>query len=406
MKRPLMRKQFSLFRSIFPVGLIAVLLLFCVAVSLAFVHQYVVVLGVASNYLNTEEMIAFTNSVFRYQHDSSYYSSGLIALDRAGYGGFSHYFLMNPMLPFIVIAIILLICVVFVYNWREKRERIAREEDSRRMINWIQSEAVEEIYSPFYSIALVNAIVAQKKRMQKQKEIHNEDTTRIMHYMEDISHQLKTPLTVVRVACERLVIQNSSARAVAETCLSQINKMTILIQDLLQLGRFDCNKQKKNFSHVNAQELLETITNDLEFVASPQKITFELIGSSSTCWFCDSYWIKQAIGNILKNCIEHSSDSQIRIRYESNENTNHITIEDNGCGFPPGYEQQVFQRFSFGSTTKTDSSGLGMAIAQEAIKMHYGSVSAANRPDGGAIFRIVFPRFDANDIYSPQKSTM
>lgn len=399
MKHSLKKSHNNLFGTPLFVGFTAVAILFCIAVSLAFIYRYIVILGAASHFLTPEEMSAFINSLFRYSSDNSFYSSGLTALHQAGYGGFFHYFLMNPLMPFLIISILLLICVILVCFWKSKRERIAREEDTRRMINWIQSEEAEEICSPFYSVALVNAIAEQKRRLQRQDEIHNEDTAKIMHYMEDISHQLKTPLTVIRVACERLSMDNPSAEPVAETCLWQISKMTALIQDLLQLGRFDCNRQKKNFSYVNAQELLETVTNDLTFVALPKNLTFEVIGGSNVSWYCDSHWIKEAIGNILKNCIEHASDSEIQIRYESDEHFNRITIEDSGCGFPSGYEQQVFQRFSFGSTTKTDSSGLGMAIAQEAIKLHYGSVSAANRPEGGAVFRIVFPRFDANHLY-------
>lgn len=399
MKHPWMGKQSDLFGKIFPVGMGAVLLLLCVAVSLVFLHQYTVILGAVSDYLSPEEMTALVSGVFRHAQGSSNYTKGLMALERAGYGGFSHYFLMKPMLPCIVIAVTLLLCVVLVNHWSAKRERMAREEDNRRMIDWIQSGTTDAPSSPFYAPALIRAIADQKIRMQKQAEIHNEDTAKIMHYMEDISHQLKTPLSVIKVACERFALQNPSAAPVAETCLLQINKMTGLIRDLLQLGRFDCNKQKKNFAYFNAQELLETVVNDLAFVAAPKNVTIDMSGSADASWFCDGHWMKQAIGNILKNCIEHSSDSEIRIHYESNENANHITIEDNGCGFPPGYEQQVFQRYCFGSSTKTDSSGLGMAIAQEAIKLHFGSVSAANRPEGGVMFRIVFPRFDKNHIY-------
>lgn len=383
----------------FPVTLIVVLVMGFMALLSLFVLQQICLLGVLSKQMDSNQLTALINSNFRIQSLGESFTNGLRALRYAGYDSVFFFFLIRPTFPIVTITVIF--AAVGIASYTHKRRKVLKDiqEEEQKLVSWIHSEANHEIDSMYFSKAIIKAILSQKYLIKKQKELHEEDTTRIMHFAEDISHQLKTPLAVVRVACERLALQNDSVRVTAETCLSQISKMTDMIQDLLQLGRFDCQKQKMDFSLNNAYELLEVIANDLYFVAARKNISVEISGDSTILWYCDSYWIKEAIGNIVKNCIEHSADSPINIKFESSNTYNQIIIEDNGCGFEEGFESQIFERYSFGGKRRKEGAGLGMAIANEAIKMHYGKITAANRVEGGAVFHIFFPRVDADSIY-------
>lgn len=383
----------------FPVTLIVVLVMGFMALLSLFVLQQICLLGVLSKQMDSNQLTALINSNFRIQSLGESFTNGLRALRYAGYDSVFFFFLIRPTLPIVTITVIF--AAVGIASYTHKRRKVLKDiqEEEQKLVSWIHSEANHEIDSMYFSKAIIKAILSQKYLIKKQKELHKEDTARIMHFAEDISHQLKTPLAVVRVACERLALQNDSVRITAETCLSQISKMTDMIQDLLQLGRFDCQKQKMDFSLNNAYELLEVIANDLYFVAARKNISVEISGDSTILWYCDSYWIKEAIGNIVKNCIEHSADSPINIKFESSNTYNQIIIEDNGCGFEEGFESQIFERYSFGGKRRKEGAGLGMAIANEAIKMHYGKITAANRVEGGAVFHIFFPRVDADSIY-------
>lgn len=397
MKRTIKRGSCSFNILVFSIIL---LLLYGIAVSVLFIRQQIVILGIATNYVESENISKLINDFFHTPSNQTHYVEGLIALNHSGYSGFSQYYLSSPLLPILTFVIICLISAIIFHIWATRKTKEFQRSEEQKLLAWIRSKSTDEIISSICSDSILHAISEQKRLIQKQDALHNEDTAKIMHYMEDISHQLKTPLTVMQVACERLSMCDENSKPTAEICLLQISKMTQMIQDLLQLGRFDCNKQKKKFAYANAQELLETVTNDLVIIASPKNIHFEISGDPSTVFFCDTYWVKEAIGNILKNCIEHSSDSKVLIYYECNETSNHIQIEDHGCGFKSGFEEQIFQRYAFRRSSKGNGSGLGMAIAQEAIKMHYGIISASNRPEGGAVFRISFPRLDADAIYS------
>lgn len=379
---------------------IILLVMYGITVSVLFIRQQVIVLGITTNYVEQDNINKLINEFFHNPSSQTHYAEGLVALSNSGYSGFSQYYLLSPLLPILTFIIICLIGAIFFHIWATRRAKEFQQNEEQKLLAWIRSKSTDEITASICSDSILYAISEQKRLIQKQDALHNEDTAKIMHYMEDISHQLKTPLTVMQVACERLAMCDEISKPTAEICLLQISKMTQMIQDLLQLGRFDCNKQKKKFVYANAQELMETVTNNLVIIASPKNIDFEISGDPFAVFFCDTYWVKEAVGNILKNCIEHSSNSKILIHYECNGASNHIQIEDHGSGFKSGFEEQIFQRYAFRRSSKGNGSGLGMAIAQEAIKMHYGIITASNRPEGGAIFRISFPRLDADAIYS------
>ena len=85
--------------------------------------------------------------------------------------------------------------------------------------------------------------------------------------------------------------------------------------------------------------------------------------------------------------------------YGIEKNLNKIIIRDNGQGFMFGRENKIFERYFLGDRTKEGSSGLGLSIAQQVIKQHFGTITASNRECGGAEFLILFPQMDATTIY-------
>jgi K+-sensing histidine kinase KdpD len=109
--------------------------------------------------------------------------------------------------------------------------------------------------------------------------------------------------------------------------------------------------------------------------------------------------MQEVLKNILKNCIEHSPNGKIEIFYGREKNLNKIIIRDNGQGFMFGRENKIFERYFLGDRTKEGSSGLGLSIAQQVIKQHFGTITASNRECGGAEFLILFPQMDATTIY-------
>lgn len=364
------------------------------------IYQNTVLIGIFSEQLDFENALSCVNLLFSSgSSNTSAHQKGLLLLQNAGYSSTYRTFLTMDWsrITLLFFLILLVLFILFLINVRFEKRNIKNE--TQTITSWINGDSQTLPSVRYISESVTFAISLLKEKLQNQKQIHEADTERMMHYMEDISHQLKTPLAVIRVICEKLSLQDPKYSNSMNKCLQQVDKMSAMIHDLLQLGKFDCSKFVMNFSLIRAHELVETLINDLDHLAPQKNLEFIIQGDSKTSWFCDIFWMKEIIGNILKNCIEHSHNGEIILSYTETETMHHISIQDCGSGFSMGQEKTIFDRYSLGDRENQEGTGLGLAIAQQAIKLHFGSISAKNRLEGGAEFIITFPKLDTNTFY-------
>lgn len=361
-------------------------------------QRSVVMLGGLSPYLDERELQRGLNGLLS-DNGTATYELGMTTLREAGYAKTYLSLFLHPYRTLILSVLLVMCFLVLAWKLYFNHKRRTYFKDTDAVVEWISSDKIELPGSSYTPAPILQAITTLKINLNRQRIIHEEDSARIMHYMEDISHQLKTPLTVIRTVCERSEIHIQAAAEPMKICLAEVDKMTGMIRDLLQLGRFDCNKQKAHFEPVLAHDLIETVINELDLIAWNNGVEMHLQGPGDIQWYCDVFWMKEAIGNLLKNSIEHSRDSHITITYDSGSQNNRVLIQDEGSGFSRDIEKELFERYSFRGRSSQEGDGLGLAIANEVIKMHYGSITAQNRPEGGAEFHILFPRLDPQSIY-------
>lgn len=364
------------------------------------IYQNTVLIGIFSEQLDFENTLSCINLLFSSEDNHiAAYQKGLLILQNAGYSNTYRMFLTMDWsrMTLLLFTILFLLLMLFFIIRRQENRSIKRE--ILTITSWINGDSQTPPIVHYSPDSITFAISLLKEKLQKQKQIHEADTERMMHYMEDISHQLKTPLAVIRVICEKLSLQDTKHSDSMDKCLQQVDKMSAMIHDLLQLGKFDCSKFVMNFSFINAYEMIETLVNNLDNLAFRKNLEFIIHGNPETSWFCDIFWMKEIIGNVLKNCIEHSQDGEIILSYTETDTMHHISIQDCGSGFSVGQEKIIFDRYSLCDREKQEGTGLGLAIAQQAIKLHFGSIAAQNRLKGGAKFIITFPKLDANTFY-------
>jgi two-component system sensor histidine kinase KdpD len=103
--------------------------------------------------------------------------------------------------------------------------------------------------------------------------------------------------------------------------------------------------------------------------------------------------LEQVFVNLLENAVKHTpAGSQIGIRARNSDDAVEVEVSDRGPGLPPGGESQIFEKFYRGPQTGASGTGLGLAIARGIVQAHGGTLTADNRPGGGAVFRLTFPR--------------
>lgn len=365
------------------------------------IRQTICAIGVFSEELPAG---ACTQSISRILSGASpdAYQAGIDALRQAGYeGSYLPLFLRQFLGILLFLAIVLLLLFALCAVVLKRRQRI-RAFEIQQVVHWANNAepalsepiAAREIPAP-----VIDTILSLKQQLKQQKIIYEENTAQVLHYMENISHQLKTPLAVIRAICENLSLRIPETEEKMASCLAQADKMASLIRDFLQLGRFDCKKQRLHFGHISASDLIETVTNDLDAIARSKQLSFSVKGDTDIVWFCDAFWMEEILGNILKNCIEHSENGTIHITCKQDANRNQLTITDCGSGLKEGLEQKIFERYSSMTRDNKEGSGLGLSIAQQAMKLHFGIITAGNRPEGGVEFRLSFPQLDDRAIY-------
>ncbi|HHF7343818.1 TPA: two-component system sensor histidine kinase CpxA [Legionella feeleii] len=216
--------------------------------------------------------------------------------------------------------------------------------------------------------------------------------------LQDISHELRSPLARLQIAIE---LGRKKASQLAEVEFNRMEveclRLNTLIGEILEFARLDKSSSHLNKTVVNLSDLLNQIIEDANFELRNTKSGVILRKSQDYKLFLDERLIHRAIENIIRNALRYAApEPQVIVSLQSNEAHSeiHINIEDNGPGVPEEQLERIFNPFYRVDTSrekKTGGYGLGLAIAQQAIKLHHGNIQAMNRKEGGLLVRISLP---------------
>lgn len=229
-------------------------------------------------------------------------------------------------------------------------------------------------------------------RLREQKRNLQKDKIYLADSIADISHQIRTPLTSINLIVSMLSEENVSE----EQRLHLTRELTILlsridrlITALLKLSKLEAGTVTFNPETIGLSDLIERSVQ-------PLAVLLELHGISLTVNACGNFsgdvlWSSEAIGNIVKNCMEHTPEGgQIKIRAQENALYSEIVIEDNGKGIDSKDLPHIFERFYKGKDSGNSGFGIGLALARTIVVSQNGTLSAANGQDCGAVFTMRF----------------
>lgn len=216
--------------------------------------------------------------------------------------------------------------------------------------------------------------------------------------LADVSHQLRTPLTSLALVLELLrdphlsPTERADKLRLAEGLLSRIEW---LVEALLKLARIDAGTVALAHERVDARSLVDTALSPLELRFDLADVAVEKDVAAGAGFIGDAAWTAEALGNILKNCLEHTpAGGTVRIRAWEDALACRIRVQDTGRGFSPDDLPHVFERFYRGQDGTPEPSpagiGIGLALARELVSAQGGTLTASNAPEGGARFDIVF----------------
>ncbi len=230
--------------------------------------------------------------------------------------------------------------------------------------------------------------------MLREKALLNEkDKLLLKTSLEDLSHQLKTPLTSITLMLDNL--QTEADVKTKKVFIKDIKRLVLninfLVTCLLKLAKFDANTitfKEEKFYLFNL--ISESIKNVL-MLAELKNIEFIVFGKKKTQLKGDFKWQVEALTNILKNCIEYSyQNSKIEVTYEENRLYSKIIIRDYGIGIKEEDLKHLFERFYKGKNASSDSVGIGLALAKTIIEHSHGYINVESKLREGTTFIIKY----------------
>lgn len=289
-----------------------------------------------------------------------------------------HTFLLINM-SFLIITIASLCILYFRYNYKRKndiKDIIKYIEQINRRNYELEIDTISED-----ELSILKNEIYKTAVMLKEAALNsNKDKLNLKKSLEDISHQLKTPLTSILVLLDNLIDEPDMDSSIRNDFIIDIKRNVIninfLVQALLKLSKFDANTvhfiKKENDLEMIVKEAIKNVST----LCDLRNINIRLNILENAKVECDAKWQIEAITNIIKNAIEHSKDnSSIIINIDNNRVYSKIEVIDFGDGISKRDIKHIFERFYKGENATSNSIGIGLALAKTIIEEDKGTIA-------------------------------
>ena len=289
-----------------------------------------------------------------------------------------HTFLIINM-SFLIITIASLCILYFRYNYKRKndiKDIIKYIEQINRRNYELEIDTISED-----ELSILKNEIYKTAVMLKEAALNsNKDKLNLKKSLEDISHQLKTPLTSILVLLDNLIDEPDMDSSIRNDFIIDIKRNVIninfLVQALLKLSKFDANTvhfiKKENDLEMIVKEAIKNVST----LCDLRNINIKLNTLENAKVVCDAKWQIEAITNIIKNAIEHSKDnSNIVINIDNNRVYSKIEVIDFGDGISKRDIKHIFERFYKGENATSNSIGIGLALAKTIIEEDKGTIA-------------------------------
>ena len=289
-----------------------------------------------------------------------------------------HTFLIINM-SFLIITIASLCILYFRYNYKRKndiKDIIKCIEQINRRNYELEIDTISED-----ELSILKNEIYKTAVMLKEAALNsNKDKLNLKKSLEDISHQLKTPLTSILVLLDNLIDEPDMDSSIRNDFIIDIKRNVIninfLVQVLLKLSKFDANTvhfiKKENDLEMIVKEAVKNVST----LCDLRNINIKLNTLENAKVMCDAKWQIEAITNIIKNAIEHSKDnSNIVINIDNNRVYSKIEVIDFGDGISKRDIKHIFERFYKGENATSNSIGIGLALAKTIIEEDKGTIA-------------------------------
>ena len=292
----------------------------------------------------------------------------------------------------IVVAISVLYLLIYLFGTARRYRKIRKlAEDVNNILHGDNTISLEN-YSEGELGILHSEIYKMTVRLREQQQKLMNDKVYLADSIADISHQIRTPLTSINLMVQLLAepnITDDRRSELIRELQGMLSRIEWLITTLLKISKLDAGTVQFKQENISLETLIQKS-------CSPMLVPIELHGQELSIkadgMFCgDIAWTCEAIGNVVKNCMEHTQTGG-KIEIEASENAlyTEIIIKDSGTGISKEDLPHIFERFYKGKNSGDKSFGVGLALSRMIITSQKGTIKAENRLPNGALFSIRF----------------
>jgi len=216
--------------------------------------------------------------------------------------------------------------------------------------------------------------------------------------LQDISHQLKTPLSTISIYNEMLLMGDLPRQQQVQLLQNnemQISRMNVLIQNLLKVAKIDAKAVSFDKEPLNLVNTINEVLSRLENIINERDLSIDWDGTEEVVVIHDKLWMQEALMNLLKNAIEHSKRGEkITLQVMDTPIYTELVIQDFGEGIAAEDLPHIFNRFYKASTSKKhDSTGIGLALTKAIIEAHQALIKVESVKNAYTKFTITFIKF-------------
>ena len=241
-------------------------------------------------------------------------------------------------------------------------------------LNWV-------FFAVLLAISSVMCLLGFRFGRDIEKEAERQQT-----FFQNASHELKTPLMAIQGYAEGIQTSVMDAGSAAEVILEESDRMTELVEELLDISKIDMGRQRLTLSETDIRELLYDGIRAVEPIAAGGITIVPDFPEEPVMVSCDDTQLRRAVTNILSNGVRYAR-SELRLTCRADKRHVTIRIQDDGDGIAEEDIPHIFDRFYMGRSGK---SGIGLALTKEIIHLHRGTIRAYNG-ETGAVFEISIP---------------
>lgn len=268
------------------------------------------------------------------------------------------------------------------------------------------NEYIKEVNNKNYSLKIEDNKDGELSRLRNElykttvilreaAENSEEEKEKLSIAIADISHQLKTPLTSIRIMLDNISDNPDMPQEIREDFIQDISKqvehMSSLVISLLKIAKFDAGTIKMENEEIDAKKLIDSVINNLAILIEIKEIEVITKIDEKAIFIADYKWQQEALTNILKNAIEHSQPkSNIYIIVENTSIFLKIKIKDERQGIAQKDLKHIFERFYKAKNCNEDSIGIGLSLAKTIIEQNNGYIKATSEVGKGTLFEIKY----------------